>query len=71
MADHDIQKSQNLLKRLEKEMYFLTNVMDQANGMLDLAIFISSRVQITWVEIDKAQKSRGKDTERHKKKYFH
>ncbi len=30
MADHDIQKSQHLLKRLEEEMIFLRNLMSQA-----------------------------------------
>ena len=31
MADHDIQKSQHLLKRLKEEMSFLSSLMAQAN----------------------------------------
>lgn len=71
MADHDIQKSQHLLKRLEEEMHFLTSLMDQANGLLDQATFIASRLKGTWAEIDHVHKSWKQDTGGGKKKYFH
>ena len=44
MADHDIQKSQHLLKRLEEEMIFLRNLMSQAE-------VVASNLQGTWTAV--------------------
>lgn len=44
MADYDIQKSQHLLKRLEEEMSFLSNLMSQAQ-------VVASNLKGTWIAI--------------------
>lgn len=44
MADHDIQKSKHLLKRLKEEMSFLSSLMSQAD-------VVSSNLQGTWTAI--------------------
>ena len=59
MANHDIQKSRHLLKRLEEEMYFL-------NSLLSQALFVASNLKGTWTAIDQAHKSWKQDTERSK-----
>ena len=50
MADHDIQKSQQLLKRLEEEMIFLSSLMSQAQ-------IIASNLKGTWTAIDQTHKN--------------
>ena len=44
MADHDIQNSHHLLKRLEEEMLFLRSLMSQAE-------VVSSNLRGTWTAI--------------------
>ena len=44
MANHDIQNSQHLLKRLEEEMTFLRSLMSQAE-------VVASNLQGTWIAI--------------------
>jgi hypothetical protein len=44
MANHDIQKSQHLLKRLEEEMIFLRSLMSQAE-------VVASNLQGTWTAV--------------------
>ena len=45
MADHDIQNSHHLLKRLEEDMIFLRSLMSQAE-------VISSNLRGTWTAVD-------------------
>ncbi len=45
MADHDIQKSKQLLKRLSENIAFLTSLLDQAQ-------FMASELKMNQVEID-------------------
>jgi len=49
MADSDIQKYKNLLKRLDEEMIFLRSLMAQA-------LVVSSNLKVTWSSIDKIHK---------------
>lgn len=56
MADHDIQKSKQLLKRLEEEMIFLSSLMSQAQ-------IVASNLKGTWTAIDQTNKSWKRDTE--------
>lgn len=56
MADHDIQKSKHLLKRLEEEMIFLSSLMSQAQ-------IVSSNLKGTWIAIDQTYKNWKRDTE--------
>ena len=56
MANHDIQKSQHLLKRLEEEMIFLSNLMSQAQ-------IVTSNLKGTWIAIDQTHKNWKRDTE--------
>ncbi|MBL8675976.1 MAG: hypothetical protein JNJ47_00900 [Alphaproteobacteria bacterium] len=44
MANHDIQNSQHLLKRLEEEMTFLRSLMSQAE-------VVASNLQGTWTAV--------------------
>ena len=44
MADHDIQNSHRLLKRLEEEMIFLRSLMSQAE-------VVASNLQGTWTAV--------------------
>lgn len=44
MDNHDIQKSQHLLKRLEEDMNFLRNLLSQAEA-------VSSSLNGTWTAI--------------------
>lgn len=50
MADHDIQKSQQLLKRLEEEMIFLSSLMSQAQ-------IVASNLKGTWTAISVTQQN--------------
>lgn len=54
MAEHDIQKSRHLLKRLEEEMNFLKSLMSQMDSLSSQATFVSSGIKKTWSEIDQA-----------------
>jgi len=54
MADRDIQKSQQLLKRLEEEMMFLSNLLSQAS-------VVSSNLKGTWTAIDQVHKNWKRD----------
>ena len=56
MADHDIQKSQHLLKRLNEEIIFLSSLMAQAQ-------IVSSNLQGTWKTIDQLHRSWKRDIE--------
>lgn len=56
MADHDIQKSQHLLKRLDEEIIFLSSLMAQAQ-------IVSSNIQGTWTAIDQLHKNWKQDIE--------
>jgi hypothetical protein len=47
MADHDIQKSKQLLKRLDQNIDFLTSILNQAQ-------FMASELRINQVEIGNA-----------------
>ena len=63
MADHDIQKSQQLLKRLEEEMDFLRSITSQITNLSSQAIVLSSTIKGTWNYIDQVHKSWKRDTE--------
>lgn len=54
MADHDIQKSQQLLKRLEEEMIFLSSLMSQTQ-------IVASNLKGTWTAIDQIHKNWKRD----------
>ena len=54
MVDRDIQKSQQLLKRLEEEMSFLSSLMSQAT-------LVASNLKGTWSAIDQIHKNRKMD----------
>lgn len=45
MADHDIQKSKHLLKRLNENIDFLSSLLDQAQ-------FMASELKVNQVEIN-------------------
>ncbi len=57
MADHDIQKSKQLLKRLEEEMSFLSSLMSQA-------MIMASNLKGTWTAIDQSHKNWKRDIEK-------
>ena len=63
MADHDIQKSQHLLKRLEEEMIFLSHLLTQMESLSFQVGFVCSNVKKTWYEIDQTHKHWKKHTE--------
>ena len=56
MANHDIQKFRQLLKRLEEGMIFLSSLMSQAQ-------IVSSNLKGTWIAIDQTHKNWKRDTE--------
>ena len=56
MANHDIQNSQHLLKRLEEEMVFLRSLMFQAE-------VVASNLQGTWTAISVTYKNWKRDIE--------
>jgi hypothetical protein len=56
MAEHDINKSRHLLKRLEGEMIFLSSIMSQMESLSSQVNFVSSGIRSTWVEISKLYK---------------
>jgi hypothetical protein len=57
MADHDIQKSRHLLKRLEEEMIFLRGLMTQMNSLSSQALYVSSNIKETWSSIEETHKN--------------
>jgi len=57
MADHDIQKSKQLLKRLEEEMDFLRSITSQIENLSSQAIILSATIKGTWNYIDQVHKS--------------
>ena len=63
MANHDIQKSKQLLKRLEEEMDFLRSLTSQITNLTSQAIVISSTINGTWNYIDQVHKSWKRDIE--------
>jgi hypothetical protein len=56
MADCDIQKSKHLLKRLDKEMIFLSSLMSQVNSLSSQVILVSSNIKETRSAIDTIHK---------------
>ena len=56
MANHDIQKSQHLLKRLKEEMSFLSSLMSQAH-------IAASNLEGTWTAISVTCKNWERDIE--------
>jgi len=57
MVDHDIQKSRHLLKRLEEEMVFLSDLMSQVSSLSTQVVFVSSSLKETWTSIEKIHKN--------------
>lgn len=56
MANHDIQKSRHLLKRLEEEMIFLSTIVSQIDSLSSQAQFVSTGIKRTWSDIDRMHK---------------
>ena len=63
MANHDIQKSHNLLKHLEEEMIFLNTIVSQIESLSSQAQFVSSGIKRTWSDIDQVHRNFKHDTE--------
>lgn len=63
MANHGIQKSQHLLKRLEEEMIFLSSIIAQIENLSTQAQHVSSGIKRTWSDIDHIHKDWKRDTE--------
>jgi len=57
MANHDIQKSQQLLKRLEEEMIFLGSLIAQMENLSSQVQFVSSGIKRTWSDINQIHKN--------------
>ena len=57
MTNLDIQKSKNLLKRLDEEIIFLNSLMAQISNISSQVLFVSSNIKGTWSAIDKIHKS--------------
>ncbi len=51
MTDLDIQNSCHLLKRLDEEMIFLNDLLDQAKSLLEQSKFVASDMRLTQTEI--------------------
>lgn len=56
MADHDIQKSKQLLKRLDEEMSLLSTITAQINSLANQAHYVSTNIRGTWNAIDAIHK---------------
>jgi hypothetical protein len=56
MADHDIQKSQHLLKSLNEEMSLLSTLTAQINSLANQAYYVSTNIRGTWGSIDAIHK---------------
>jgi hypothetical protein len=63
MTNIDIQKSRHLLKRLERDMNFLLDILDQTKSYVDQARYIASDLGITQEEIRYILRKKS-DTER-------
>lgn len=63
MADHDIQKSRHLLKRLEEEMNFLSTLVSQIESLSSQVQYVSSGIKRTWFDIDQIHKNYKKGIE--------
>lgn len=63
MANHDIQKSRHLLKRLEEEMIFLGTIVSQIESLSSQAQFVSTGIKRTWSDIDRIHKDWKQHTE--------
>ena len=57
MTDSDIQNSCHLLKRLDEEMIFLSNLMTQINSLSSQVLYVSSNIKGTWSAIDEIHKN--------------
>lgn len=57
MTDPDIQNSRHLLKRLDEEMIFLSDLMIQINSLSSQVLYVSSNIKGTWSAIDKIHKN--------------
>lgn len=67
MTVTDIQKSKNLLKRLDEEMIFLSSLMSQVNALSSQVIYVSSNIKGTWSAIDEIYENwekKGKEEEK-------
>ena len=58
MANHDIQKSQHLLKRLKEEMSFLSSLLSQAH-------VAASNLEGTWTAVRVTYENWKRDIEKH------
>ena len=58
MADLDIQKSKNLLKRLDEEMVFMRDLMAQVNSLANQVLYVSSGLKGTWSALYEIHKER-------------
>ena len=63
MANHGIQKSRHLLKRLEEEMFFLSTIVSQIESLLSQVQHVSSGIKRTWADIDQIHESWKQGTE--------
>ncbi len=61
MTDPDIQNSRHLLKRLDEEMLFLNDLLDQAKSLLEQSKFVASDVRVTQTEIRYALREKKKE----------
>lgn len=57
MADIDIQKFKNLLKRLDEEMIFLSSLMTQINSLSFQVILVFLNLRRTWNSLDTIRKN--------------
>lgn len=57
MTVTDIQKSKNLLKRLDEEIIFLSSIMSQINALSSQVLYVSSNIKGTWSAIDEIHKN--------------
>lgn len=72
MADHNIATSQNLLKRLEEEVRFLSDLMSELDTFVSKtenistqAVYVSYALKRTWKDTEQAYKSWKRDIEKH------
>ena len=61
MTDPDIQNYRHLLKRLDEEMLFLNDLLDQAKSLLEQSKFVASDVRVTQAEIRYALREKKKE----------
>ena len=57
MADIDIQKSKNLLKRLDEEMMFLSSLIAQINSLSSQVVIVSSSLRGALHSLDTINKT--------------